>query len=90
MKTQDESWKRDHTAPEQLLWSAVLETALSDALSHRDPEERKRATRWFREGGQHFKMVCDMANYDPDFVQRKVMLLLEASSEKTRQPDTLN
>ncbi|MBF0357809.1 MAG: hypothetical protein HQL70_04320 [Magnetococcales bacterium] len=74
------AWSNCSYAPEKMLWSAVLETALNDALTHRDPVERERAIRWFRDGGQHFKMVCDMANYDPNFVQTRVLLMVEANN----------
>jgi hypothetical protein len=74
------AWSKSYYAPEKMLWSAVLETALNDALTHRDPIERERAIRWFREGGQHFRMVCDMANYEPNFVQTRVLMMVEANN----------
>ncbi len=77
MHSQENEWVASSFAPEQMLWSAVLETALSDALSHRDPDERERAIRWFREGGQHFRMVCDLANYEPSFVQKRVLDIID-------------
>jgi hypothetical protein len=80
MHTVDEAWRNNKFAPEQLLWSAVLETALSDALTHRDPVEKERAIRWFRDGGQHFRMVCDLANYEPSFVQKNVLSLIKADT----------
>ncbi|MBF0454460.1 MAG: hypothetical protein HQL72_06535 [Magnetococcales bacterium] len=79
MNATEESWSNIHAAPEQMLWSAVLETALSNALTHRDPEEKRRAIKWFEEGGQHFKMVCDLANYEPSFVQKRVLDLIETT-----------
>ncbi|MBF0380114.1 MAG: hypothetical protein HQL69_03795 [Magnetococcales bacterium] len=77
------AWSNSKYTPEQMLWSAVLETALNDALTHKDPAERDRAIRWFRDGGQHFQMVCDMANYEPSFVQTKVLSLVEAEKLKS-------
>ncbi|MBF0447842.1 MAG: hypothetical protein HQL67_06540 [Magnetococcales bacterium] len=78
MDTVQGAWGKPHFTPEQLLWSAVLESALSDALSHRDPEEKARAIRWFQEGGQHFQMVCDLANYEWSFVRKRVLMMVNA------------
>lgn len=62
--------------PEQKLWIAVLETAVEDALAHKDPDEKEAARNWFREGGTHFKFVCDLADFDPDYVRKQVMRLI--------------
>jgi hypothetical protein len=83
MNTNEYAWRKCNSTPEQMLWSAVLETALSDALSHRDPSEKDRAIQWFRDGKQHFKMVCDLANYDPGFVQKRVLDLIDGGDSKS-------
>ncbi|MEO5350270.1 MAG: hypothetical protein H7836_11560 [Magnetococcus sp. YQC-3] len=62
---------------EQKLWVAVLETALNDALSNDNPSRMETARRWFREGGQNFKLVCDLANFDASFVRKKILAVLE-------------
>lgn len=79
----ESAWRNNNYEPEQMLWSAVLETALNDALTHRDQEEKKRAIRWFKDGGQHFRMVCDLAGYEPSFVQTKVLSLIEAENPQS-------
>jgi hypothetical protein len=83
MQSLGTAWSNNKFTPEQQLWSAVLETALNDALTHKDPDERERAVRWFKEGGQHFQMVCDMANYEPNFVQTRVLYMVETEKRKT-------
>lgn len=80
MYNSENAWSKSNFAPEQMLWSAVLETALSDALTHKDPTEKERAIRWFKDGGQHFRMVCDLANYEPSFVQKRVLSLVNAEN----------
>ncbi|MBF0195712.1 MAG: hypothetical protein HQL71_14210 [Magnetococcales bacterium] len=83
MQSTGTAWSNNKYTAEQMLWSAVLETALNDALTHKDPEERKRAIKWFKDGGQHFQMVCDMANYEPNFVQSRVLSLIEMNNRNT-------
>ncbi|MBF0461127.1 MAG: hypothetical protein HQL87_07010 [Magnetococcales bacterium] len=56
---------------------AVLETALHDALLSQDPSLMRSARRWFREGGQNFELVCDLADFDASFVQRKILCLFD-------------
>ncbi len=62
---------------EQKLWVAVLETALNDALSNENPVRKETARRWFREGGPNFKLVCDLANFDPGFVRMKILSVID-------------
>ena len=62
--------------PEQKLWMAVLETALDDALSHKDPIQKEKARRWFRDGGANFRLVCDLANFDASFVRKKILSVI--------------
>ncbi|MEO5340307.1 MAG: hypothetical protein H7837_07305 [Magnetococcus sp. MYC-9] len=62
---------------EQKLWVAVLETALTDALSADNPSRKETARRWFREGGQNFKLVCDLANFDASFVRKKILSVID-------------
>ncbi|MBF0146754.1 MAG: hypothetical protein HQL84_11730 [Magnetococcales bacterium] len=77
MKNQVESFTQNlSVTPEQKLWIAVLETAVEDALTHKDPDEKEAARKWFREGGSHFKFVCDLADFDPDYVRKQVMRLI--------------
>ncbi|MBF0602693.1 MAG: hypothetical protein HQL07_03250 [Nitrospirae bacterium] len=77
MKAHIESMtSNQYPSPEQKLWIAVLETAVDDALTHKDPEEKEAARKWFREGGTHFKFVCDLADFDPDYLRKQVMRLI--------------
>ena len=62
---------------EQKLWVAVLATALTDALSIGNLTRMKTTRRWFRVGGENFKMVCELANFDADFVRRNVLSALD-------------
>lgn len=62
--------------PEQKLWMAVLETAVEDALTNKDPEEKEAARNWFRQGGSHFKLVCDLADFNPEYVRSRILTLL--------------
>ncbi|WP_130471756.1 hypothetical protein [Candidatus Magnetaquicoccus inordinatus] len=70
-------WVSPLMEAEQKLWVAVLETALNDALSGSNPARRETARRWFREGGQNFRLVCDLANFDPDFVRLKLLAVID-------------
>ncbi|MBF0399501.1 MAG: hypothetical protein HQL90_01895 [Magnetococcales bacterium] len=65
----------DHA--EQKLWIAVLEAALHDALSNKDPSKRQEAREWFRDGGQNFELVCDLADFDAGFVRRKILSVFD-------------
>lgn len=60
--------------PEQKLWQTVVILALTEATAV-DPygQERQQAKReadaWLRRGGKDFRMVCDLAGFDPRFVR---------------------
>ena len=69
-------WFASAMEPEQKLWMAVLEAALDDALMNKDPYQKEKAQRWFREGGQNFRLVCDLANFDPSFVRKRILPIL--------------
>ncbi|MEO5341505.1 MAG: hypothetical protein H7837_13485 [Magnetococcus sp. MYC-9] len=70
-------WVSPLMEAEQRLWVAVLETALKDALSGETPTRKETAKRWFREGGEHFQLVCDLANFDAGLVRSKVLLVID-------------
>ncbi len=72
-----EFWLSPLMEGEQRLWMAVLETALNDALSGENPATMETARRWFREGGQHFQLVCDLANFDASFVRKKILSVID-------------
>jgi|GEM_PF-2402959 len=59
------------------LWKAVITQALIDAASNSkkriDRLNKIRSIEWLREGGEDFVEVCNMANLDPQYVQRKAL-----------------
>ncbi|MBF0096791.1 MAG: hypothetical protein HQM04_09790 [Magnetococcales bacterium] len=59
--------------PERKLWIAVLTTAINDALFGEDPLTRQTARRWFLHGGRSFDFVCELANFEPEFVRNKIL-----------------
>ncbi|MEO5349024.1 MAG: hypothetical protein H7836_05210 [Magnetococcus sp. YQC-3] len=73
-------WLSNFMEAEQKLWMAVLENALNDALSCHDRVEQIRARRWFQDAGAGFQLVCDLANFDPCYVRRKVLSMIEKES----------
>ena len=81
------------TLPEKDLWVAVLTRAVLDAckgppnlnmtsssnISHKNhwSYNQDQARHFFLEGGRHFRMVCEMAGRNPEYIQgrvRKVIL----------------
>ena len=76
------------TLPEKQLWVAVLCRAALDAckgppaldmtrkanVSHRNNYQynRDQARHFFIDGGYHFRLICDLAGRDPDYVQQRV------------------
>ena len=78
--------------PETGLWVAVLCRAVLDACkgppqldmtrkanqSHQNhyTYDRDQARHFFTEGGYHFRLICEMAGRNPDYVQAKVRKVL--------------
>ena len=76
------------TLPEKDLWVAVLCRAVLDAckgppdldmtrkanITHKNhyDYDRDQARHFFMEGGSHFRLICEMAGRNPDYVQAKV------------------
>ena len=76
------------TLPEKELWVAVLCRAALDAckgppqldmtrvanITHKNHYHynRDQARHFFLDGGYHFRLICDMAGRNPDYVQDKV------------------
>ena len=76
------------TLPEKDLWVAVLTRAVLDAckgppnldlslrsnITHKNhyTYERNQARHFFMEGGTHFRLICELAGRNPDYVQAKV------------------
>ena len=80
------------TLPEKDLWVAVLSRAALDACkgppmlnmdlkcnrSHQNiyTFDRDQARHFFLEGGAHFRLICEMAGRNPEYVQSKVRKVL--------------
>ena len=80
------------TLPEKDLWVAVLCRAVLDAVkgppdldmtrkankSHKSlyNYNREAARHFFMEGGYHFKLICEMAGRNPDYVQKRIRKIL--------------
>ena len=80
------------TLPEKDLWVAVLTRAVLDAckgppdldmtrkanVSHKNNYHynRDQARHFFIDGGYHFRLICDMAGRNPEYVQAKVRKIL--------------
>ena len=76
------------TLPEKDLWVAVLTRAVLDAckgppdldmtrkanVSHKNHYHynRDQARHFFRNGGYHFRLICEMAGRNPEYVQNKI------------------
>ena len=91
--------------PEKDLWVAVLCRAALDAFNkppslnmevkanrtHRNIHkyDRDQARHFFKEGGFHFNLICEMAGRNPDYVQEKAKkLLLKANGWNVDIPIT--
>ena len=80
------------TLPEKDLWIAVLCRAVLDACkgppdlnmdlktnrTHQNiyTYDRDQARHFFKEGGYHFRLICEMAGRNPDYVQAKIRKVL--------------
>ena len=80
------------TLPEKDLWVAVRCRAALDAckgppqldmtskanISHHNhyKYDREAARQFFMEGGTHFRLICELAGRNPDYVQRKVKKII--------------
>ena len=78
--------------PEKDLWVAVLCRAVLDAckgppdldmtskanISHQNiyTYDRDQARHFFTEGGPHFRLICEMAGRNPNYVQGKIRKVL--------------
>jgi hypothetical protein len=80
------------TLPEKDLWVAVLCRAVLDAckgppdldmsrkanVSHKNhySYNKDQAKHFFIEGGSHFRLICEMAGRNPDYVQKRIKKIL--------------
>lgn len=62
-----------NSSPEERLFVAVLSQAVHDVFSgHVDKLNRQQAKDFLTQNTWHFKMVCELAGRDPDYVVRKM------------------
>jgi len=89
-----ESYERHEMAshgPERQLWCAVLHRALQDAtnciatVSGEDERQRIRddARNWFLRNGYDFRIACEAAGYDPDYLRCVVLPLIAPKRAKS-------
>ena len=55
-----------------MLWRSVLIQAIKDATSKRNPKEKWKAIDWFLQGGKDFRLVCELAELEPNNVRNLV------------------
>ena len=71
-----------NSTPEERLFVAVLSQAAHDVFSeHVGKLDRQQAKDFLTQNTWHFKMICELAGRDPDYVIRKM--------KKRMQEDTL-
>ena len=71
-----------NSTPEEKLFGAVLSQAVHDVFSdHVDKLDKEQAKDFLTQNTWHFKMICELAGRDPDYVTRKM--------KKRMQEDTL-
>ena len=71
-----------NSPPEEKLFGAVLSQAVHDVFSdHVEKLDKRQAREFLTQNTWHFKMVCELAGRDPDYVIRKM--------KKRMQEDTL-
>ena len=59
--------------PEERLFIAVLSQAVHDVFSeHVERIDRQQAKEFLTQNNWHFKMICELAGRDPDYVTRKM------------------
>jgi len=62
-----------NSPPEERLFSAVLSQAVHDVFSdHVDRIDKDQAKEFFAQNNWHFKIICELAGRDPDYVTRKM------------------
>lgn len=65
--------------PEQTLWRCVVAQAATDAVSTSNEREVKRerenARRWLTSNSKDFRLVCTMADYEPERIREYALTL---------------
>ena len=62
-----------NSPPEEKLFGAVLSQAVHDVFSdHVDKLDKEQAKEFLTQNNWHFKMICELAGRNPDYVIRKM------------------
>ena len=62
-----------NSPPEERLFGAVLSQAVHDVFSdHVTSLDKQQAREFLTQNTWHFKMICELAGRDPDYVTRKM------------------
>ena len=82
--------------PEIALWRAVVLRAMKDASGLIDTSHVKtqkaienvirNAQGWFRGNSEGFRLICDAAGFDPDYVRRKALARFKPMPKKKMPP----
>ena len=67
--------------PLQELWAAVLATAIHDAFNQVGIIEARSAIAWLKGYSEDFRLVCEYANRNPQYVHKKLIKKLEEREE---------
>ena len=62
----------------RILWVAVLERAVHDAFFQNDFREAKISLAWLDRNNKDFRLVCEFAGKDPDYIIRKLYVKKQA------------
>ncbi|NBO18713.1 MAG: hypothetical protein EBV03_05680 [Proteobacteria bacterium] len=72
----------DPVRGEKAMWMAVITQAMMDALSRSSKVDEQyhkhEAIRWLTGNGKDFKMVCILADVDPEYIRSRVKKALAA------------
>jgi len=87
-------YRTDHSRERQL-WCAVIERAVQDAIRPDAPggttpehaRQREEARRWFAENGHDYRVACDAAGFDPDFLRDRVLRMADDRAGVTAPAD---
>lgn len=75
--------------PEQSLWRAVLLQMITDAISNSAKPDQKRfrrdARHWLTRHSRDFRLVCEFAGYQPDWLQQEINRFLARHNELEQQ-----
>ena len=76
-----------HSAERQL-WCAVLDRAMQDAMDriatvsgeNERLKLREEARDWFLRNGDDFRVACESAGYDPDYLRSRVLSMIKPAA----------